>query len=187
LANIASYEEGLSVRVGALTGMVWGIVSAAIFVTYGAVSLGAVPSWLMPFLWLPWTAAGMATTIGMWRVHAITLRRPHSPWRSFAFSLAFAALFFVALMGLHLLGLGKGAFPYMLVVNGLAAFLIVALASRQRGRLAAAPMLVAGLLIIAGAFALGATHLSQMGMAFASAALVGTSFVGASLVSFVRG
>jgi hypothetical protein len=187
LKDIAGYEEGLTARVGALTGMVWGIVSAAIFVTYGVSAGGGVPGWLMPFLWVPWTAAGMAVTTSAWKLHAVTLHGPGARGRSAIYTLVFSALFFVALMGLHFLGLGKGAFPYMVVVNGFVAFLIVGLASRHRGRLVAAPMLVAGVLIIAGAFTLSAASLSNLAMGFASAALVGTCFVGASLVSFVRG
>ncbi|MCA1811221.1 MAG: hypothetical protein LC623_04315 [Halobacteriales archaeon] len=186
LAGIAQYEEGLTTRVGALTGMVWGIVSAAIFVTYG-VAPSVSPMWLMPLLWVPWTLAGIAVTASAWKLHAVTLRGPGAAARSWTWSLGFAALFVVALLGLHLLRLGHGAFPYMLVVNGLVAFVIVAAASRRRGRLTATPMLVAGVLIVAGAFAIGAAGMSSLVMAFASAALVGSCYVGAGLVAFVRG
>jgi hypothetical protein len=186
LADLAGYEEGLTTRVGALTGMVWGIVSAAIFVTYGMVTR-IQPTWLVPFLWLPWTLAGIAVTTSLWKLHAITLRGEGARSRSWVWSLAWTAFFVVALLGLHFSGLGRGAFPYMLVVNGLVAFIIVGMASRRRGRLAGIPMLGAGILIVAGAFLLGAAHLSNLAMGFASAALVGTCFVGAGLVGFVRG
>jgi hypothetical protein len=187
LQDIAGYEEGLTARVGALTCMVWGIVSAAIFVTYG-VAPSVSPMWLMPFLWVPWTLAGIAVTTSAWKLHAVTLRGAGARSRSWAWSLGFAALFTVALLGLHFLGMNhRGAFPYMLVVNGLVAFVIVGAASRRRGRLVALPLLVAGALIIAGAFVLGAASLSNVAMSFASAAIVGVGYVGAGLVTFVRG
>lgn len=185
LAALADFEDTLSTRVGALTGMVWGVVSAAIFVTYGfAPDLSS--SWL-PFLWVPWTAAGIILTTCAWRLHALTLRTDGPRHRSWPWSLGFAALFVVALLGLHALDLQSGAFSYMLVVNGIAAFGIVAGVSRRRGRLAATPMLAAGVLLIAGAFVLGAFDLGALAMSFASAGLVGACFVGASLVAFVRG
>jgi hypothetical protein len=191
LTDLGRYEEGLSARVGALTGMVWGIVSAAIFVAYGALgSDGAgLPMWVMPWLWLPWTAAGIILTNAMWKLHAITLRRPagHGRRRSWAWSLGFAALFAVALLGLHLLRLHAGAFPYMLVVNGLVSFILVAILSRQRGRFTGVPLLVSGLLICAGAVAIGMADLQPVAMGFLSAALVGTCWVGAGLWGFVRG
>jgi hypothetical protein len=186
LAGISHYEEGLTTRVGALTGMVWGIVSAAIFVTYGSMS-PAIPMWLMPFLWVPWTLAGIAVTTCAWKLHAITLRGTGKGSRSWTWSLGFTALFVAALLGLHFLPVGNKAFPYMLVVNGLVAFVIVAAASRRQGRLVAVPMLAAGVVLVAGAFALGWLGLSHAALGFASAALVGACYVGAGLVSFVRG
>jgi hypothetical protein len=186
LADIAGYEEGLSARVGGLTGMVWGLVSAAIFVTYGTAP--DLPMWLMPFLWVPWTAVGIAITTAAWRLHAITLR-PHGVkgGRSWVWSVGFTAFFLVALLGMHFLPMGNSAFPYMVVVNGLAAFVIVVAISRRRGRFTGLPVLVAGVLMVAGAFALAAAHLDTLAMAFASAALVGACFVGSGLVAFVRG
>jgi uncharacterized membrane protein YhaH (DUF805 family) len=186
LTDIAGYEEGLSTRVGALTGMVWGIVSAAIFVSYGFAPQVS-PDWLVPFLWLPWTLAGVAVTVSAWKLHAVSLGRPHDRKRSWVWGLGFTVLFATAIVLLNVLDLAQSAFTYMLVVNGLVAFVIVAAVSRRYGRLAASPMLVAGLAILAGAFFVGAADLSIVPMAFASAALVGASFVGASLVAFVRG
>ncbi len=188
LADVARFEGVLSTRVGALTGMVWGVVSAAIFLTYGFAAQVS-PGWLVPFLWVPWTAAGMAITMCAWRLHALSMRRPEGeaarhfwPW-----ALGFTGLFVAAIVGLNALDVRNGAFAYMLAVNALAAFGIVAAVSRRHGSMAATPMVGAGLVLLAGAFALGSLDLSSMAMAFASAGLVGASFVGASLVSFVRG
>ena len=186
LADLSGYEEELSTRVGSLTGMVWGIVSAAIFTTYAMVA-DIEPKWLVPFLWLPWTLAGITVTISAWKLHAVSLRREHDRRKSWTWTLGFAAIFLAATVLLNVLDLRQSAFSYMLVVNGLVAFVIVAAASRASGRLAAAPMVAAGVLLIAGAFALPALGLSTTAMGLASAALVGTCFIGASLVSFVRG
>lgn len=188
LSDLAGYEEGLTSRVGALTGMVWGIVSAAIFMTYG-VAADVSPGWLMGLLWLPWTVAGVTVTVAAWKLHAISLRRPHDRRRSWLWSMGFAALFLAAIMLLHLLGLeeAQGAFPYMLLVNGLVAFIIASKVARYNGWVAAVPMLVAGAAIVAGAFLLAAADLPDLGMAAASAALAGSAFLGGSLVSFLRG
>lgn len=186
LADIAGYEERLSTRVGALTGMVWGIVSAAIFVTYGFAQ-DVQPAWLLSFLWLPWTVAGVTVTIAAWKLHAISLNRRHDRRASVTWTLAFAGIFLVAIVLLRVLDLAEGAFAYMLVVNGVVGLVIAGTIGRHHGALAATPMAVAGLLIILGAFALAASGLGTMAMAFASAGLVGCAFLGGSLVSFVRG
>jgi hypothetical protein len=185
LRDLEGFEETLSARVGSLTGMVWGIVSAAIFVTYG--QMGAFPAWSMPFLWVPWTLAGIAVTTSAWKLHAVTLRGEGASSRSWVWTLGFTVFFAVALLGLHFLKLAHGAFAYMLVVNGLVAFFIVAQASRRRGRLTAIPLLVAGTLIVGAAFALEAAHMSDLAMSFASAAVVGIGYVGSGVIGFVRG
>ena len=186
LADIAGYEEELTTRVGALTGMVWGIVSAAIFTTY-AMAPAIEPRWVIPFLWLPWTAAGVTVTVAAWNLHAVGLRREHDRRRSWAWGLGFTAIFAAAIVLLNLLDLDSGAFSYMLVVNGLVAFVIVVAASRASHRAAALPMVAAGVVLIAGAFVLPLFDLSTQALGFASAGLVGVCYVGASLVSFVRG
>lgn len=186
LADIAAYEDELGTRVGSLTGMVWGIVSAAIFTTY-AMAADIQPRWLLPFLWLPWTLAGVTVTMAAWKLHAVSLRREHDGRRMWLWNLGFSAIFLAAVVLLNVLDVKDGAFSYMLVVNGIVAFVIVVAASRASGRWAAVPMVAAGMVLIAGAFVLPALTSSAQAMGLASAALVGISFVGASLVSFVRG
>ncbi len=189
LSRLEGFEEGLTARVGALTGMVWGVVSAAIFVSYGLAAQANLHSWPMFFLWLPWTAAGIAITSAVWKLHAVTLRGPGAKGRSWVWSCFFAIFFAMALLVLHLSGGGGHLypFPYMLVVNGLVAFIIAGVASRKRGRLTAIPLLVAGALMIAAAFALGAAGLSGPMQSFASAGVVGVGFVGSGLIGFLQG
>ena len=186
LADLAAFEDELGTRVGSLTGMVWGIVSAAIFTTY-AMAPSIEPRWLVGFLWVPWTVAGVTVTVAAWKLHAVTLRREHDRGRSWRWALGFTAIFVAAVGLLQLLDLRQAAFSFMLVVNGLVAFVIVVAASRASGRAAALPMAAAGVLLIAGAFALPLLELSTQATGFASAALVGACYIGASLVSFVRG
>jgi hypothetical protein len=186
LAALAGFEDQLTSRVGALTGMVWGIVSAAIFVTYG-MAPHVEPDWLLPFLWLPWTAAGVAVTIAAWKLHAVSLGRPHDRKQSVAWTLGFAAVFLAAMALMRILDLGDGAFPYMLVVNGMVGLFIALHVARRHGWVAGTPMLAAGLAIVGGAFLLAASGLPTASMGLASAALVGAAFLGGSLVSFLRG
>jgi hypothetical protein len=188
LRDLEGFEEGLTARVGALTGMVWGVVSAGIFVSYGLATQGDIHNWLMLFLWLPWAAAGTAITSAVWKLHAVTLRGPKAKGRSWVWSCFFAVFFAMALLVLHLTGgVHVMAFPYMLVVNGLVAFILVGIASRKRGRLTAGPLLAAGVLMVASAFALSAAGITGAAMSFASAAVVGVAFVGSGIVGFIRG
>ena len=73
LAETARYEDGLVQRTEGLTAILWGFVSAGIFLTYG---LGAVTDGLTPLvaslLWVPWTAAGFVATAALWRSAALS-------------------------------------------------------------------------------------------------------------------
>ncbi|HUR60931.1 MAG TPA: hypothetical protein VM286_01020 [Candidatus Thermoplasmatota archaeon] len=194
LRDLESFEEGLSSRVGGLTCMVWGIVSAAIFVTYGLVLATATSGWFLAVLWVPWVVLGVVLTTALWRLHAISLRQSPSPRKSLLWALAMTGFFVLAFLVLHLLSITslhhlhhEGMFHYMLVLNGLALFLIVGLVSRERGRLTAVPLLVVGAAIVVAGFLLGHADLSQAGLALSSAAIVATGYCGAGLTAFVRG
>lgn len=186
LADIARHEDRLTSRVGALTGMVWGIVAAAIFTTY-AVAADLEPRWLLSFLWAPWTVAGVLVSVSAWKLHAISLRRELDRRQALKWGLGFFLLFVVALVLLRVLDLQDSAFSYMLVVNGLVGLIIAAGIGRHHGYVAAIPMALAGLAIVAGAFVLPLLWTSSQAVGFASAGLVGVAFVTGSFVSFVRG
>lgn len=54
--------------------MVWGIVTPAMFVSYGYAAASHVPDWVFATLWAPWSAVGILTTIAISRVV-----RAHAP------------------------------------------------------------------------------------------------------------
>lgn len=186
--DLRGFESRLSSRVGALTGMMWGMASAAIFVTYGlAGSTPGFPAGLMPFLWAPWALGAMLVTGFAWRLHAISLRRPYDRSRGRRFSLAFSALFAVALLVLFFAKPGIGPFVLMTLVNALVACILGGVVLRSNGAAASAPLFAAALLIAAAAIAIWQGDLDTPGQAFASAAAVGIGFLGAGVVGFVRG
>jgi hypothetical protein len=130
----------------------------------------------------------------LWRLHAISLRQSPSPRKSLLWTLALTGFFVLAFLVLHFLSLTSihnlhhdGMFHFMVVLNGLALFLIVGLVSRERGRLTAIPLLFVGAAIIVAGLLLGHSDLSTAQLAFASAAIVATGYCGAGLMSFVRG
>lgn len=195
LRGLEGFEQRLTQRVGGLTCMVWGVVAPGIFVSYGVAALAAgVPNWVFVVLWAPWVVLGVVLTRSLWALHAISLRATGSdpPRRGWAFALAMLLFFGAALAGLHVLpSLGlhvhAAAFHFMLAVNGLAAFLIVVLASLRAGRLAAAPLLVSGVWMLGMAFVLPHLVVSTAAVAFATAATAAVGYFGAGFASFVRG
>lgn len=73
LAETSHYEHNLVQRTEGLTAIIWGLVTPAIWMTYGfADSMGVL---VMPWdslLWLPWVAAGALTTTVLWRSAALS-------------------------------------------------------------------------------------------------------------------
>lgn len=82
------FEEGLRSRTEGLTWILWGLVNAAIFLSYEAVSTlyygagaplatSADPAqqrspWWVGGLWVPWIAVGAAATYALWRSAALS-------------------------------------------------------------------------------------------------------------------
>ncbi|MHB8632639.1 MAG: hypothetical protein ACYDBQ_01545 [Thermoplasmatota archaeon] len=187
LEQMERHEERLGVRAGCLTGIVWGLVSPAIFLTYGlANATPGFPDALFPFLWLPWTAAAMGATYATWRLPALTVRRPAAGkfWYRAAGGIS---LFSVMLLAMNLWHPPFGPFVFMVMVNGLTAALIAWGVGRRGGFRAALPLLMAALFIVVGGIAIGLWVPRGSVAAFASAATVGIGFLGASFVGFVRG
>lgn len=187
LQDLEYSEESLSTRVGSLTGMVWGIVSAAIFVTYGLAVAGDAPHLVFPFLWAPWTAAGIATSTALWKVHALALRKPMDRAESRAWGLGMTLLFGAALVALYVLK-GVGAFALMTAVNGACAFVIVAMINRHKGtKFLGAPIVLAGVLMLAASAYLWMTELPVLQDALLAAGVCGLGFFLSGLYSFIRG
>lgn len=84
LSRAQSWEAALETRTAGLTWMIWGLVSPAIFVTYGfAATLvtleGARPGWWMGLLWMPWVAMGIVATVFLWKTAALAAPRFDDP------------------------------------------------------------------------------------------------------------
>lgn len=188
LATIASHEEGLHARAGALTGVVWGLVSGAIFVTYGlAVTSGDVPQWAYPFLWLPWTLVGVFATVAFWHMMALSRRETPQPKVALAWVGSTSAVFLLAILGLSLLDLQDKAFVYMTAVNSFVALGILVRISLEARRLASWPLLLAAVAMAGGALGIGLADLSTAMAAFAAASVCCGSYAFAGLATFVRG
>lgn len=187
LADIASFEEGLHARAGALTGVVWGLVSGAIFVTYGLAVQSDLPEWTMAVLWVPWTLVGILITVALWHLLSVSRRQAPRPRAAIAWIAATSGTFLAAIAALYLLDLEHAAFAYMTAVNAFVALGILVRISLEAGRLASVPLLLAAVVMGAGAFAIGLADLSITGAAFAAAAICCGSYAFAGLATFVRG
>jgi hypothetical protein len=69
-----AWDAALKRRSEGAIWMVWGIVTPAMFVSYGYAAASHVPDWVFAMLWAPWTALGVLTTIAISRVV-----RAHAP------------------------------------------------------------------------------------------------------------
>lgn len=72
ITKLEDVHEALKRRTVGLSWMVWGIVAAAIFVSYSFVGFVAEveapeAATLFPFLWLPWVLLGVLTNRLLWR------------------------------------------------------------------------------------------------------------------------
>ena len=84
IAKARSWEAALEGRTAGLTWMIWGIVSPAIFVTYGfaatlATLAGAQPGWWMGLLWMPWVAMGIVATVALWKTAGLAAPQLDDP------------------------------------------------------------------------------------------------------------
>lgn len=188
LADIAVHEEGLHARAGALTGVVWGLVSAGIFVTYGlSVTSGELPGWAFSVLWVPWTLVGILASVALWHMLALSRREPPRPRVALAWVGSTSGVFLLALLGLNLLDLHDASFVYMTAVNGFVAAGILVRLSLEARRLASWPLLAAALAMLAGALAIGLADLSTTMAALAAATVCCGAYALAGLATFVRG
>lgn len=93
LNDAASFQDAIERRTEGITLALWGIVSSAIFVTYGFASVLDATEWVFAILWTPWVFLGILTTHALWRSVALARDRPmiDEPARNYWFrSLAIA-------------------------------------------------------------------------------------------------
>lgn len=107
LSKAQSWEDALHARTAGLTWMVWGIVTPAVFLTYGFVAVvgelerADPPWWLWNVLWVPWIAAGVTATVALWRSAALavpSLDSPRDRRRALLGGVGFSALLFAAFL-----------------------------------------------------------------------------------------
>ena len=73
LADTSRYEDNLVQRTEGLTAIIWGLVTPAIWTSYGfADAMGGLTMPWVALLWLPWVAAGALATTALWRSAALS-------------------------------------------------------------------------------------------------------------------
>ena len=194
LADLPRYEERLEMRTGGLTCMVWGLAIAGIFVTYAAAAdvLEAHEAyWAFGLLWIPWVVAGSVASATLWRSHAITLRRDadaRQGWKvSGAITLAFLAVAAGLFVALDLVaGVEWTVHSIMALASGVMAVALGLVTWRHWGA-GSRHLLVAGAVILAGAFALGLSGIGEDASGLLAAALTGTAWFAAGLATYRKG
>lgn len=161
LSKAQSWEAALETRTAGLTWMIWGIVSPAIFVTYGfAATLarleGADPGWWMSLLWMPWVAMGVIATVYLWKTAGLAAPRLDDPaegrrimWTMFALGGALSVVFAILRPDSGIVPLGGLGVMWFL------AGAINAFRSNREGRIVT---MVVGSVLLATAVLLAATR-----------------------------
>lgn len=101
LAETSRYEDNLVQRTEGLTAIIWGLVTPAIWMTYGFAAFvggGALPAWVWGILWIPWVAGGGLASVAIWRSAALSqpAARFEKGWSYFFRWLAFVVALSVA-------------------------------------------------------------------------------------------
>lgn len=156
LTEASRYEDALRQRTEGITWMVWGIVSPAIWLSYGLVgaSFEDFPVWAR-FLWAPWVFVGVVTTIVIWRSAALAapriVERERPGWLiGLAWAGVTALLFFLLERGVP--GLNGAVLPLFVISSAWVLFGLVDLnRASPTGRRVS---VVIGALTLTAAFAL---------------------------------
>lgn len=193
LRDVGHYEERLTNRANGLTLMIWGLASAGIFLTYGT----ADPylenmdlSWMYALLWLPWVAAGLLASRGVWSGHALTLRRSDEPGTGAM--MGSVALFFVIAAGLFvgldiLAGIEWTVSSIMTIANGLFGIALATFISKWHRSCRDTATLVAGLAMVAVGIILGLSGVHPAAATLLGASTTGAGWFAAGLVNHRRG
>lgn len=157
LKRVEDIEPLLRVRTEGLTTMTWGLITAAIFLSYQVIhaSAGHEGNMWLGFLWVPWVAAGVAATIVLWRTAHLSDRAGLR--RGLSGGLPFLAVFLVvfagALLAYLVIGdLGRLHEPgYITLVLGVAAATLAVSPVPRSSTPTRIVHLAAGILAVAGA------------------------------------
>lgn len=169
IARANRWEDRIVHRTEGMTWMIWGIVTAGIWVTLTAMSRGPMAIVPMTLSWSVWVLAGFALTYSLWRSAALT--RPDAihtaPWWTYLAKVAGIAL---AIASLHFV-IQPTTPAYPLAMMGFL-WITMALLSRRWSRLGKVTALGIGGSVVFGGLALPflATGMEAMML---TAALVG--------------
>lgn len=179
LRGLEEHEQRLGQEMGGITIMVWGVVSAAIFLAYGLAApvLENGPEGMArAVLWVPFVAAGGVITQRLWRQHALMFGGQDGSARetiltTFAFLVLGAVLFF----GARAAGWAWEMEGVMTTVNGLvAAGLGVVL--RRHGARGWSHLIGAGTAMVLGGLLLGQLDVERAVSSLTAAAIAGVSW-----------
>ncbi len=192
LDRVGGYEEQMTQRALGMTHMVWGLVSASIFLAYGTVADLIEPRGLEPLysiVWIPFVAAGMAITASLWSAHSLSLHQRSDPkdlLRSLMSVVLFLAIAATMYFVLQAAGADWTASSLMALVNGVFALVM---ATRKRWLPAGAPrdLIVAGVAMAIGGTMLGLSGWDHSATTAAAAGLCGLAWFGAGIAAYRRG
>ncbi len=190
LSELGDAEEHLSQRMGGITTMIWGIISAAIFLAYGVAETTLEGGYqaLNAVLWLPFVAAGAFVTMRLWQHNAIILgRRESGTLRDTGLVTAgFLALAAMLFFGARAAGITWDMDGIMTTVNGLMAG-IIGVSLRRHGARGWTHLIGASIAMILGGVLLGILELRTGLDVFAAAAICGFSWFQAGLAIHQQG
>lgn len=190
LSELGEAEELLSQRMGGITTMIWGVISAAIFLAYGVAEttlMGAQQA-VMAVVWVPFVAAGALVTMRLWQHNAIILgRRESGTIRetglvTAGFLVLAAALFF----GSRAAGIDWDMDGIMTTVNGLMAG-VIGVMLRRHGARGWTHLIGASVAMIVGGVLLGILDLRTGVDVFAAASICGFSWFQAGFAIHQQG
>lgn len=188
LKEAEGYEEGLRIRTGGITWMVWGFVMACIWLSYGfAAHTGRLDGVLGMFLWFPWVFAGWLATYALWRSAGITLGTPPEEGRRdfrrrMILNLALAGLFTIVIASAQ----GSVLGPLLpLVLTGGMTLAMGAFA--DWGRLGRGASFGVGVVILATAAVLALAHASGDVVGLVGLVVASGSYFVAGLALTLRG
>lgn len=194
LHDVRGYEETLTARAAGMTLMVWGLAAAGVFLTYNAADpyledVGR--TWLFNLLWIPWIAAGILFSGALWASHSISMRQEFEGRRGVVGSLLATLLFFVIAAALFVgldvaAGIEWTTNSIMLTANGLFAIALATL-RRHDWDHSTVPVLVIGVAMTLAGIGMGLSGLSHEAAGLLGAAVAGSSWFGAGIVTYRKG
>jgi hypothetical protein len=99
ITRMEGLEVGLFRRTEGITHILWGFVVAGLFFSYFSLGARFPESGALwgPFLWIPWVAAGVASTAVVWRSAHLAARVPTSPKEGMKDALPYMAVFLLVM------------------------------------------------------------------------------------------